>query len=113
MLAEIDAYEPPPEVDRAIFERMRANMREAIVSRWQSKTASYLDDLDGYNKVNDLKRSSWQCNPVKLKWSYRNGGDYDENGVVSISDISPLAAHYGEDVGDEVNTIRELINEDD
>jgi len=75
VLAEIDAYEPPPEVDRALFERMRANVREAIIIRWQSKTASYLDDLDEYNKVNDLKRSSWQCNPVKLKWSYRNAGD--------------------------------------
>ena len=98
MLAEIDAYVPPPEVDRALFERMRAKVRKAVINRRGSKTSSDLDldDLVECNKVNDLKRSSWQCNPVKLKWSYRNAGDYDQGGIVGIEDITPVAIHYGE-----------------
>ncbi len=31
-----------------------------------------------------------------LTWSYRNSGDYDQNGTVGISDITPIAMHYGE-----------------
>ena len=114
VLAEIDAYVPPPEVDRALFERMRAKVRKAVINRRGSKTSSDLDldDLVECNKVNDLKRSSWQCNPVKLKWSYRNAGDYDQGGIVAIDDITPLAIHYGESVPDD-DTIRELIDEDD
>jgi|GEM_PF-3058749 len=97
VLAEIDAYEPPPEVDRALFERMRANVREAVVSRWNSKVVSVLglDEIGG-NEIDDLKRSSPSSSPVKLKWSYRNSGDYTQGNRVGIEDITPIAIHYGE-----------------
>jgi hypothetical protein len=38
-----------------------------------------------------------------LEWRYYFAGDYDQNGVVSVSDLSSLAVHLGESVSD-VNT---------
>ncbi|OPX22917.1 MAG: hypothetical protein B1H03_03115, partial [Planctomycetales bacterium 4484_113] len=31
-----------------------------------------------------------------LTWSYRNCGDYNQDGIVDIKDITPLAVHFGE-----------------
>lgn len=31
----------------------------------------------------------------KLTWLYYNRGDYDQNGLVNLSDMTPLAAHFG------------------
>ncbi len=33
---------------------------------------------------------------MRLNWHYRNAGDYDQNGVVGVSDITPLAMHWQE-----------------
>jgi len=117
ILAEIDAYQPPEGVDQDLFERMRAQLRETVVRQWSSKHALDLDAptwcLD-YNKVQGLERTSGRDEPVKLKWSYRNIGDYDQDGAVSIADITPLAIHYGQQVNEdeELYKIRELIDGD-
>ena len=34
-----------------------------------------------------------------LNWGYFNPGDYDQNGVVGLSDLVPLAVHFGESSG--------------
>jgi hypothetical protein len=97
LLAQIDAYEPPPEVDRAVFEKMRARIREAVITRWRSKgtSAQNLDEVGG-NEVGDLWRYSGQRERLGLRWPYRNSGDYNQNGVVAIEDVTPVAVHYGE-----------------
>ncbi|MBN2080705.1 hypothetical protein JW859_00720 [bacterium] len=32
-----------------------------------------------------------------LRWLYTNAGDYDQNGVVGVSDLTPLGMHFGEE----------------
>ncbi len=34
-----------------------------------------------------------------FSWNYRNIGDYDQSGTVGITDITPIAMHYGHTVG--------------
>ncbi|MCB1219289.1 MAG: hypothetical protein H7A35_05415 [Planctomycetales bacterium] len=42
--------------------------------------------------VADLSRNArWNI----LSWSYLNPGDYDQNGIVSISDLTPLGQNFG------------------
>ncbi len=36
----------------------------------------------------------------KLQWTYVNRGDYDLNGAVGVSDITPIAMHFGADTDD-------------
>jgi|GEM_PF-1184228 len=123
LLAELDALEKPPEVDGALWTGLKAEMREWLLETFgNSKEVSrypgddrepyeYLGTTD-YVKARDLCWES-EGNYGKLVWRYVNDGDYNQDSQVSIADITPLAIYYGQQVGDEVNTIRELIDEDD
>ena len=53
------------------------------------------------NWVNDLTLTDHYDATYTLEWHYKNLGDYDQNGTVGISDITPLAIHYGEEVPEE------------
>jgi hypothetical protein len=35
-----------------------------------------------------------------LCWNYRNQGDYDLNGVVTIADLTPIGQHFGKSFAD-------------
>ena len=55
------------------------------------------------NAVFDLQASLTTITPgeeaaVQLRWTERLIGDYDQNGLVNASDLTPLAQHFGESV---------------
>jgi len=115
ILADIDAYQPPEGVDRQIFERMRKQLREGIERNYLIRGTTSLDAPDwikNYNKIqsNDLELSSSRDEPVRLKWPYRNIGDYGQNGSVTVADITPVAVHYGEHYPDMWQEIDEVID---
>lgn len=124
LLAELDALEKPPEVDSSLWASLKADMREWLMATFDdAKGVSKYPYRDpekpdpgppthDYVKPRDL---CWASSGAfgKLVWRYVNDGDYDQGGKVGIEDIALIAMHYGEYVGDEVNTIRELIDEDD
>lgn len=62
------------------------------------------------NMVNDLRLEQVD-DGWALRWSYRNLGDYDQNGTVAIADITPLAQHYQEtwEIGEE-NSLAAVID---
>jgi len=72
------------------------------------------------NRIEDLSYTV-DCEGVfTLTWSYRNVGDYNQDGIVNIMDITPLAVHFGENVhahpdnividgnGDEIIDIKDI-----
>ncbi len=65
------------------------------------------------NRVNDLTITDNGDGTFTLSWHYKNLGDYDQNGTVGISDITPLAIHYGEEVAEgdtERNSIQAVVD---
>ncbi len=49
------------------------------------------------NVITDLKAGySDEESLFTFRWPYQNVGDYDQNGIVSISDITPIAEHFSE-----------------
>ncbi len=48
------------------------------------------------NRVNDLTILDKGDGTYTLTWHYRNLGDYDQDGIVGLPDIYPLAEHFGE-----------------
>ncbi len=52
--------------------------------------------LGAANRVNDLTATRETNGDFTLSWHYRNLGDYNQDGVVGVSDITPLAMHYNE-----------------
>ncbi|OPX22166.1 MAG: hypothetical protein B1H03_05065, partial [Planctomycetales bacterium 4484_113] len=71
------------------------------------------------NRVDDLALTDNGDGTYTLTWSYKNIGDYNQDGIVNVMDLTPLAVHLGEQVppdpnpNDLVFPIQELIDEDD
>ena len=107
--AELDALETPEGVDEALWielkdalasllttsnERLPAKAL-ATVGPTTSRLAS-VPPTGESNRVTDLAITDNGDDTFTLSWHYRNLGDYDQDGVVSIEDIIPLAVHFGE-----------------
>ncbi len=93
-LAELDALDAPEDVDEALFAELKDELAKQLAAKGASKAAS-TPPTSEVNKVNDLAVLI-DGGAISLTWHYRNLGDYDQNGTVGISDITPIAMHYGE-----------------
>jgi len=58
-----------------------------------NKTTSKPPKGEG-NKVDDLTITDNDDGTYTLKWSYKNVGDYNQDSVVDIKDITPLAFYF-------------------
>jgi len=125
VLAQLDALEKPGEADPKAWVSVKAKLRRLLVEKYrQGKSVSkYVPGYDpedpnhtsaskDYVKPRNLQWVA-DCNYTygKLVWTYVNDGDYDQNSIVSISDLTPLAVHYGHTVG--TDDYDEMIDEDD
>jgi len=115
-LAELDALETPAGVDPALFAQLKDALADALNESCRAAIYGRRDSIrndDGgdesppyrcvstpptgdANKVTDLAIADNGEGTYTLTWHYRNSGDYDQNGVVAIEDIIPLAVHFGE-----------------
>ena len=108
-LAEVDEYPRPKEVDAVLWERLKERLKAGIVARYNSKTTSAT--ASGQDPVTDLSWSSdWPTGPVQLSWSYHNLGDYNQNSLVEVGDITPVAIHYGHSRGGTWDALDEVID---
>lgn len=92
-LAELEALQTPEGVDAAVFKSLKGVLAEALKMR-TGKIAS-APPTGHKNTVNDFEIFS-EAGQMRLRWRYRNAGDYDQNGVVGVADITPLAMHWQE-----------------
>jgi len=118
-LAELDALACPDGVDAALWEELKEALEEALRSlpeprlssrdagtrepRFENRDSSSCmahsastPPTGGANRVDDLGISDNGDGTYTLSWHYRNLGDYDQNGMVAIADLTPLAQHFGE-----------------
>ncbi|MCD6282180.1 hypothetical protein J7J84_01040 [bacterium] len=131
-LAELDELECPDGVDEELWAELKDALEEALnyraatiiggtgvppviqVVRRRDACATKListPPTGDENRVTDLAITDNGDTTYTLSWHYRNLGDYDQNGTVGISDITPIAMHYGEtyDIED-VNCLLAVID---
>ena len=118
-LAQLDALPVPDGVKPEVFLQLKAALREALECRAGACTApmDIAGDSDNggvqapalhrivstpptgdANAIPDLAYTDNGDATMTLVWSYYNVGDYNQDGIVGIADITPLAMHFGETV---------------
>jgi outer membrane protein assembly factor BamB len=99
-LSELDSLEVPAGVDAALFSELKEALRHALGTAAKFASAP---PAGMANRVTDLTLTDGGGGTYTLTWRYRNLGDYDQNGTVGISDITPIAVHFGQnaDAGNE------------
>lgn len=97
ILNQIDSYRPTAAVDPAVFEMLRGKLREKIIARSSGKTVSTAPGDYSSNSVKQLQALPGQdADHAAISWRERFWGDYDDNGVVDIADLQPVALYYGQ-----------------
>jgi PKD repeat protein len=96
-LTSINELTAPDGVDDDLFDRLKSELSGQLSARGAAKAVSAPPEGD-LNRVNDLQITSNGDTTYTLSWHYKNLGDYDQNGTVGISDITPLAIHFSEAV---------------
>jgi len=101
-LAELNALKTPEGVDPALFAQLKDELAKQLSAKSVSKIVASPPTGEA-NRVTGLTIADNGDGTFTLTWHYRNLGDYGQDGEVGISDITPIAMHYGEtyDVEDE------------
>lgn len=103
--AELSALPAPDGVDRELFVRLKQALAQALVTRQSQGDELLLANgkvvatppRGPKNLIDDLVLDQ-DDGSGDLTWSYRNSGDYNQDGLVSVLDLTPLAAHFQENV---------------
>jgi hypothetical protein len=94
-LAELDALKTPPGVDAAVFTQLKASLRAALVERFNREgKITAKAPQGGVNIVNDLDYGQNGAMEWELTWTYKNVGDYNQDGIVNVADLTPIAIKF-------------------
>ncbi len=93
LTSQIEALGPPQGVSPETFEALKAELIKQVKRAGINKFASRPPE-GARNAVDDLSVSDNGDGTLTLTWSYRNLGDYNQDGAVNIADITPLAEHF-------------------
>jgi hypothetical protein len=112
-IAVIEAYEPPADgsggvesdtasegVDSNLFELLKAELLRLLTERFGDTSRIVAAPPAGdAGLVTDL---AFDAESGTISWSYVNLGDYDLDGEVGVSDITPIAQSFGARTNDGV-----------
>src|SRR4030042_3590585 len=96
--SELDALATPDGVDPVLFEQLKMALEQALLARGNNRAVS-APPTGNNNRVDPLNYHIEEIagtDHYVLTWRYRSLGDYDLDGEVSITDVTPLAIHFGE-----------------
>ena len=98
-LAQLDALAMPEGVAPEVWGELKAKLREGLNERYGGKGAAKIAAKAPTGAENVVK---WICGvtsldsePGRLMWRYRNTGDYDLDGLVSVADVSEIGRNMG------------------
>ncbi|MBN2082758.1 hypothetical protein JW859_11220 [bacterium] len=87
-LAEVERCPLPDGVDADTFALLKAELARVLSA--QPATRQPAASADDIRPV-----LTWDATTRTLSWYYTNAGDYDQNGQVNVSDLTPLGVNFG------------------
>lgn len=94
-LEQLSEMKAPDGADTATFARLAEELSRQLRARGTSKLTS-LPPMDNASRVTDLELLDQGGGAFALTWHYYNIGDYNQDGVVGVADITPIAISYGQ-----------------
>ncbi len=92
VIEELQSYKMPENIDRRVFNLLKEELVKAL--RESSGRFANRVPMGRENLVEDLSVVSLEGLTLTLSWHYRNVGDYNQDGVVNIGDVLPLARSF-------------------
>jgi hypothetical protein len=112
-IAELDSMTTPKGADPAVFASLKDALRNALVGRGNGKLVA-TPPTGSANAIPDLVITDNGDGTYNYTWHYYNVGDYSQDGIVGVPDITPLAMHYNQtwnkSVPAEVNTLQAVAD---
>lgn len=82
----------PPGVDSATWQLLTTELERVRVESGSAGRQVSAVPTGNSGRV----EIAYDAEATTLSWLYHNGGDYDQNGIVGVSDLTPLGVHFGE-----------------
>jgi PKD repeat protein len=97
-LAELEALPVPAGADPRLWTQLKRGLAASLERSGAVRFAAALPGGDSAT-VSDLAAVD-TGGALELRWTYRNKGDYNQDGLVSINDLTPLGANLGKNTAD-------------
>jgi outer membrane protein assembly factor BamB len=94
-LSELDALATPAGVEPKLFATLKASLRAMLLQRGTAKLVSTPPDTQA-SKVDDLTALRY-ASSATFTFTYRNAGDYNQDGIVNTTDVVNLALYFSVD----------------
>jgi hypothetical protein len=92
-LVELQAAPVPGGVDAAQYAQLRSGLLDMLEARAAGKAGSAIPG-GNENVLDDIAITDLGAGDYQMTWSYKNRGDYDLNGEVNGSDLTPIAQNF-------------------
>jgi hypothetical protein len=97
IIAEVDAYQPPKGVSADTWATLNAELKRLLVARAGGGKRMSTAPTGSQDAVSDLTAmSNGAGTQATLSWTEVVPGDYNNDGVVDIIDLQPVALYYGQ-----------------
>lgn len=90
----IAALPCPPGVSSALWGRLTGELMGQLEKCASGEEIVAGPPLDERSAVDDLTATEEPLGTVRLKWCYKNTGDYDLNGEANVSDLTPIGLYF-------------------